>query len=237
GVNPQDQAKRYWRWAKRGENSSTGQCFDIGMTVSTALAYHAASNWTADYVPNDPNGEGNGSLMRLAPIALFYHRDPLDMQIAALHQSHVTHGGYAAAEACETWALLILAAAEDGATKETVQAVLEAAELTDPRLIAIVTGRTYLQPRSAIRGTGYVVQSFEAALWAFFATESYRAAVLAAANLGEDADTTAAITGQLAGAFYGIGGATGIPQAWTQRITHGDRIATLARDLIAARQG
>ena len=61
---------------------------------------------------------------------------------------------------------------------------------------------TYLtKPRSAIRGSGYVVDAFEAALWAFFSTDSFRDAVLAAATLGQDADTTAAIVGQLAGAF------------------------------------
>jgi ADP-ribosyl-[dinitrogen reductase] hydrolase len=62
-----------------------------------------------------------------------------------------------------------------------------------------------------IKGSGYVVRSLEAALWAFFHAQNYREGCLLAANLGDDADTTAAIYGQLAGAFHGE---DGIPEEW-----------------------
>lgn len=79
-------------------------------------------------------------------------------------------------------------------------------------------------------GSGYVVESLEAALWCFAQSSSYRDAVLAAANLGHDADTTAAIVGQLAGAFYG---AEAIPESWRSRITQRMAIEQMARQLLA----
>ena len=76
-----------------------------------------------------------------------------------------------------------------------------------------------------IRGSGYVVKSLEAALWAFYRSTSYRDGCLLAVNLGDDADTTGAVYGQLAGAFYG---AQGLPQAWRTRLARHDLIESLA---------
>ncbi|NEP85113.1 MAG: ADP-ribosylglycohydrolase family protein, partial [Okeania sp. SIO3B3] len=86
---------------------------------------------------------------------------------------------------------------------------------------------------SEIVGNGYVVPALEAALWAFFSTDDYRACVLAAANLGDDADTTAAIAGQLAGASYGE---QGIPAEWRSKLAMYDRIDALATGLVALEQ-
>ncbi|MBA3982590.1 MAG: ADP-ribosylglycohydrolase family protein, partial [Acidimicrobiia bacterium] len=86
----------------------------------------------------------------------------------------------------------------------------------------------------AIRGTGYCVDALEAALWAVAGAADFREAVLLAANLGDDADTTAAIAGQLAGARWG---ASGISQRWRQRLTASDRIESLARGLFLAGGG
>jgi len=83
----------------------------------------------------------------------------------------------------------------------------------------------------AIHASGYVVQSLEAALWCFLHTETFEAAILKAANLGDDADTTAAICGQVAGAYYG---ASTIPDHWLQRLVMRDKITALADQLFAA---
>lgn len=228
--DPRDQLERYVRWAYYGVNSSIGTCFDIGGTCRAALVRYKATGETE--VPLSEQGEGNGSLMRLAPVALRYHADVGIMDYAAQAQSYATHGGPAAAEACRIWAQLIVAAAQDGATKETVRAALEAAYPTDDRLWAIIEHRTYeTKTAEEIRGSGYVVEAFEAALWAFYGTDSFDAAVLAAANLGQDADTTAAICGQIAGAFYGL---DGIRRDWLDKLVQGARIERLAFDLIAA---
>ena len=73
--------------------------------------------------------------------------------------------------------------------------------------------------------------SLEAALWCFHTTSTFEEALLAAANLGDDADTTAAIVGQLGGAFYGVGG---IPAAWLERLHMRNDIAALAEALYSA---
>jgi ADP-ribosyl-[dinitrogen reductase] hydrolase len=78
---------------------------------------------------------------------------------------------------------------------------------------------------SQIKGSGYVVESLEAALWCFYRTESFRDAILMAANLGDDADTTAAITGQIAGAFYGK---SGIPKEWLSKLVMANEIERIA---------
>ncbi len=80
-----------------------------------------------------------------------------------------------------------------------------------------------------IRGTGYVIDALEAALWAFASTDDYAACVLAAANLGDDADTTAAIAGQIAGAFYGE---DGIPERWRGMLVMRETVEGLADGLV-----
>ena len=98
------------------------------------------------------------------------------------------------------------------------------------RIADIVNGSWRGKERQEIRASGYVAHSLEAALWCIARTGNFREAVLTAANLGEDADTTAAITGQLAGALYGE---TGIPEAWRQRIVGYDRISEMADQLLS----
>jgi len=98
----------------------------------------------------------------------------------------------------------------------------------------VLAGSWRRKPRDAIRSTGYVVDSLEAALWCVARTTRFRDAVLLAANLGDDADTVAAITGQLAGALYG---AAAIPPSWLEVLAWRDRLAAAADALFAAASG
>ena len=98
-------------------------------------------------------------------------------------------------------------------------------EALAPKIAAIAAGSFREKQPPEIRGTGYVVDALEAALWAFHGTDNFRDACLAAANLGQDADTTAAICGQIAGAFYGY---AAIPAAWREQLAMGERIVELA---------
>ena len=92
---------------------------------------------------------------------------------------------------------------------------------------------TYLSKfRGDIHGSGHVVACLEAALWAFARTESFRNAILTSANLGDDADTTAAVSGQIAGAYYGE---EGIPASWLDRLAMRDDIRRLA-DVLRTRR-
>jgi len=106
-------------------------------------------------------------------------------------------------------------------------------EIESPKILAIGRGDYRDKEEDQIRGTGYVVQSLEAALWCFLHTDSFRDAILKATNLGDDADTTAAVCGQVAGAFYG---GTGIPDSWLEKVVMREEISELA-DLLHENTG
>lgn len=207
-----DQINRYRNWWQWGYLSSTGTCFDIGMTVQDALSRYAV---TGDPFSGSthPRSAGNGSLMRLVPAVLFAYPDRAGVLQHAADSSRTTHGAPEAVQACQLFAGL-LSAALDGLPKEALLAHAGFAP-SEPKLAAIAGGAFLGKADSAIQGTGYAVDSLEAALWCFFHTDSFEAAVLRATNLGDDADTTAAITGQLAGAWYGV---DAIPARWLEQI-------------------
>ena len=99
-----------------------------------------------------------------------------------------------------------------------------------PRIDAVAAGSFRAKDPPAIRGTGYVVLALEAALWAFAKSRTFEEGALLAVNLGDDADTTGAIYGQLAGAHYGV---EAIPAHWRVRLALRERIETLADGLLA----
>ena len=222
GFDAEDQMNRYVNWWHHGYLSSTGACFDIGITVSAALQrYLQTRNPLAG--STDPMSAGNGSLMRLAPAVLFGHPDMAAAMDLARRSSATTHAATEALECCALFAEL-LCHALDGHPKDAILSSRLAAP-TMPKVQAIAA-REYLHKReSQIAGTGYCVASLEAALWCFAQTDSFEAAVLRAANLGDDADTTAAIVGQLAGAHYGK---SGIPARWLVRLHQRAEIERLA---------
>lgn len=211
--DPLDQINRYRNWHQWGYLSSTGACFDIGMTVQDALSRFSVSGDPYSGSTN-PRSAGNGSLMRLVPAVLFAYPDRARVLQHAADSSRTTHGAPEAVQACQLFAG-ILSAALDGQPKS---ALLANAGFVpgEPKLAALASGAFLDKSDGDIRGTGYAVDSLEAALWCFFHTDSYEAAVLRAANLGDDADTTAAITGQIAGAWYGV---DAIPARWLGQIT------------------
>jgi ADP-ribosyl-[dinitrogen reductase] hydrolase len=236
GFHPTDQMQRYVRWWKESYMSSNGRCFDIGTTVSAALQRFRK---TGDPYSgsSDEYSAGNGSIMRLAPVPLFYASDPRRAIERAADSSRTTHGAREAVDACRYFAALILGALQ-GRSKEEILAprFTPAPGLWDedplaPKIAAVAAGSFRDKAPPEIRGTGYVVDSLEAALWAFDRTEDFRAGALCAVNLGNDADTTGAVYGQLAGAYYG---ALGIPENWRNILARRDEIQSLADRLHAA---
>jgi ADP-ribosyl-[dinitrogen reductase] hydrolase len=228
GFDPRDQMGRYLNWWKWGYLSSTGDCFDIGMTVRQALATFET---TGDPFAGstDPRSAGNGSMMRLAPVVLFYFPDPENIRAYTLQSSRTTHAAQEALECCLVLAQAISNALR-GEPKDDVLR-LSSAGLSAPKVIAIAHGEYRSKSTTEINGTGYAVASLEAALWCFHHTDSFAEAVLGAANLGDDADTTAAIVGQLAGAYYG---AQAIPADWTNKLWLQDEIEGIADALLSA---
>lgn len=224
-----DQMRRYVRWWRDGYLSSTGDCFDIGNTVRTALQRFER---TGDPFAGstDASSAGNGSLMRLCPVPMWYFPDRMATMDRASDSSRTTHGTAECLDACRVLAA-VLHAAFHGADKATV--LLAGADLDCvPKIAAIARSDFRNKPATSIRGTGYVVDCLEAALWCAWHTDSFDAAVLAAANLGDDADTTAAVCGQIVGAIYG---ADAIPAAWRERLAMRETITELA-DRIFDRQ-
>jgi len=234
GFDPVDQLERYCRWYREGHLSSTGRCFDIGGTVQRALNIFMQTGEPYPG-PTDPHSAGNGSLMRLAPISLFYASDP----VVAIHlsgeSSRTTHGARAAVDACRYFGGLLVGAVQ-GASKEKLLAdhFCPVPGYWDdhplcPEVEAVAAGSFREKEPPAIQGSGYVVSCLEAALWAFDRSPSFREGCLLAVNLGDDADTTGAVFGQIAGVYYGE---EGIPAEWLERIALRSVIEGLAEGLI-----
>lgn len=231
GFDPADQMRRYIRWWRDGHFSSIGWCFDIGITTSSALARFESSEEPYSG-STEPRAAGNGSLMRLAPVPLAFSADLAAVEAHSAGSSRTTHGAPQAVDACRFFGV-VLASAVRGTPKD---ALLSRDEFTGelvPEVEAVATGSYRERRSSEIRGTGYVVDSLEAALWAFASTDSFADAVLAAVNLGDDSDTTGAVCGQIAGAFYG---ADAIPSDWLEQLTMREEIAALADRLLELAQ-
>jgi ADP-ribosylglycohydrolase len=234
GFDPKDQMERYVSWWKEGHLSSTGECFDIGNTTRTSLsAFLRTGNPFSG--PTDPRTAGNGSLMRLAPVPMFYANDPQAAIEKSGESSRTTHGATVCIDACRYFGALIVGALK-GEEKETI--------LSDhychvpgywdekpliPGIAEIAAGSFKYKNPPEIRGSGYVVHSLEAVLWAFYHSNTFDEGCLMAVNLGDDADTTGAIYGQIAGAYYGE---EGIPRKWLSILTNRNLISSLTDQLM-----
>lgn len=234
GFDPQDQIQRYVRWYHDGHLSSTGVCFDIGNTVRTALERHLRTG-EAYAGSADPMSAGNGSIMRLAPVPMFYREEPAKAIDLSGQSSRTTHAAEVAIDACRYFGALIVGAL-NGADKDDLLSVgyspvagyWQVYPLA-PEIWEVAAGSFKERQPPEIKGTGYVVESLEAALWAFYNSRSFREGCLLAANLGNDADTTAAVFGQLAGAFYGD---RAIPIEWLDKLALRGKIEMLAERLL-----
>lgn len=226
GFDARDQMIRYVKWMREGYLSSTGECFDVGSTVSRALREFRQTNNPLSG-PTTPDTAGNGCLMRLAPVPMFFFRNREEAIEMSAESSRTTHGAIECLEACRLFGAM-LHFSLSGCTKEEILLGQSADKLNSPKIQSIASADYQSKSIDAIHGTGYVVESLEAALWCFHSTDSFRDAILAASNLGHDADTTAAICGQLAGAHYGE---MGIPEAWVDRLAMTGSIGRLAEQL------
>lgn len=206
-----DLMRRFVDWHETGTYSCTGSCFDIGITTRQALV-----RWKKTGDPfagcTDPQTAGNGSLMRLAPVAIRHFGNRALLRDVAARQSRTTHGAPEAVDACVAYAEAIADAIEGVKRSELLRNRVEPyAGAIGP----IMAGSWRGKRRRNIRASGYVAHSLEASLWSVARTGNFKEAILLAVNLGEDADTTGAITGQLAGALYGY---QALPRTWADRV-------------------
>lgn len=234
GFDPLDQMQRYVRWYREGYLSSTGTCFDIGNATRAAL--HRFEQSGDPYAGSEaPNTAGNGSIMRLAPVPLFFASDPAAAVRYAARSSRTTHAAREAVDACRYMAAMMVGAVRGASKAELVDGPYSPVSgLWDNEPLAagvaeVAGGSFKRREPPMIRGSGYVVESLEAALWAFDRSSSFREGLLMAVNLGDDADTTGAVYGQIAGAYYGAGG---IPEEWIAKLAMRGRIEEVGRALV-----
>ena len=226
-LDEQDLLRRFVEWRDEGTYSCTGRCFDIGNTTSQALSqWRKTGNIIADTV--DPHSAGNGSLMRLAPVAIRFWRDRAKLRDVAARQNKTTHAAPEAVDACVAFAEMLADAIEGRPMSDVLRV---RSDDFAGRISEVMKGSWRGKQRQPICASGYVAHTLEAALWSVGRTSDYRSAVLMAANLGEDADTTAAVAGQLAGALYGV---SEIPSAWVSRVAWRRQITEKAFGLCAA---
>ena len=208
-VDPQDLLERFSRWYQFGENSSTGECFDIGNTTVLALRRFVNSGV---YLPasNRPELSGNGSLMRLSPVAVAWWSDPTRLRSESRAQTLTTHGSQECIDTCEELALMLGAAIRGQPVHEQ-----------------LIEWSDHMR-RQDISNSGRASDTLRAAKWAVGVSRSFRQAVLAAVNLGGDSDTIGAVAGQLAGAIWGM---EDIPAEWIEKLYNSDRLLALAEQL------
>lgn len=239
GWDLDDQARRYVSWWKNGEYSVNGRCFDIGFTTRYGLSQFLNSGTARSSGDRSSRASGNGSIMRLAPVPIRF----LDLfpdrveQLATLaaESSMPTHGSPQCL-AASRYLGIVLAGLMHGLDRDIVLspdweplARIRDAEPLHAEVEAVAAGSFTRRRPPDIQGGGYVVQCLEAALWAFHDAADFRDAVLQAVNLGDDADTTGAVCGQLAGAYWGE---SGIPEEWRNGLARRDMLENALSGLL-----
>ncbi|MCL6624370.1 MAG: ADP-ribosylglycohydrolase family protein [Fimbriimonadales bacterium] len=226
GFDAVDQMRRYLLWAREGYLSSVGYCFDIGKTVlESLLTFETTGNPYAG--PTDPRSAGNGCIMRLAPIPIFFYPDFEKTERYAVESARTTHGTQECLDATRLFARILFRALAGQPKEEVLEADAETFQ-GSRKIVAIARGEYCHKRPEDLRTTGYVVDTLETALWCFRNTEDFEEAILVSANLGGDADTISAVCGQVAGAYYGE---SAIPKRWLENLYMGEEIRALADQL------
>lgn len=215
-IDTDDIMKNFVRWVNDGEFTPYGELFDIGRATRNAIQRYVQG------IPAEQCGgtaewdNGNGSLMRILPLAF------LDCDYETVNAvSSLTHAHEISIAACRVY-VYIARQLFHGKTLEEIYNCFGMKQSTFERL-PILKDLT----RDEIKSTGYVVDTLEAALWCNLNSSSFRECILLAVNLGDDTDTVAAVAGGLAGIIYGVGGERGIPEEWINQLAKKEWIADL----------
>lgn len=217
GIDPADMMNNFSvEWYYKGEFTPYGKVFDIGGTTEAAIRRFNSGIEPLKCGLNHYKHNGNGSLMRILPLAL------MPSSVTDINNvSSLTHAHEISRRACR----LYVGTAEQLLKGASLWEVIGCSGIWVKEFDRI--SKIYKVNRDEIRSTGYVVDTLEAALWCVYHTSSYRDCVLTAVNLGGDTDTIAAVAGGLAGIVYGCGGESGIPDEWIAQIARKDWISDL----------
>lgn len=225
-----DLAARFVRWAYDGYLAVDGRVFDIGIQTSQALRAIQRGAPALDPIPTEERGNGNGALMRVLPLALWHRGDDAALARDARLQTRVTHP-HLRAQLCSVVYCLWARAYLEGVADPWAAAVARTrATVADEPAARDELGALRLDDPPGGKGSGYAVDSLHSARFAL-AAGGYEAAVKAAVSLGDDTDTTAAITGGIAGLRDGVGA---IPARWRSAVTERAALAALVERWSAA---
>ncbi len=228
GFNLEDQLQRYIKWYREGYLSSTGNCFDIGNITADSLEHYEKNKELP--LPRE-RAAGNGSLMRLAPVPIYYRNDFKEAVKYSGMSSLTTHNNEMAIDSCRYFGALIQQFINSKLKMKAFKIkVIKKTALDlnlNNRVIEAVNG-AFEKSRAEINSNGFVIHTLEASLWSFLNTDSFEEAVLLAANLGDDADTVAAVTGQIAGSYYGF---SSIPEKWLDKLADYSLLKEIAEKL------
>ncbi|MBK8262265.1 MAG: O-acetyl-ADP-ribose deacetylase [Nannocystis sp.] len=234
-IDPEDMMRRFADWLERGEWSAHGEVFDVGITTAESIKRYL-SGAPAPWGGGGEMDNGNGALMRIFPLACALRRATAAQLIERAGEvSALTHAHPRSRLCCAYFCLVVRAVFRGGgllsAMNEAAAALAPSLPASEAAALARILDASVLDaPREQIRGSGYVVHCLEASLWAAHRHQGFSAAVLAAINLGEDTDTTGAVTGALAGALYGR---EAIPRRWLEALARGPELLAVAERLAA----
>lgn len=231
GLELEDFANRLRNWANVGYCAVDFEVFDIGNQTSVALSRLEKGVPIEDAAPRDLQANGNGSLMRVLPVALWHRGADADLVGLAHRQSHVTHAHERSKVCCALYSLLAKRLLQGLPVKESWDAAVAFLRSHyrgeyEHQLTLVLAELQTRKPS----GGGYVVDTLAGALWALQQPD-YAAVVRAAISLGNDTDTTAAVAGGLAGIVHGI---EGIPSAWLDRLAGADLVASAEERLLGS---
>src|SRR6056297_341017 len=224
GFNLNSQMDRYVKWFENGYLSSKKRAFGIGRNTSLAITDYIKEN---KLPPQRENAAGNGSIMRLAPIPMYYINNYDKTVYYSGKSSLTTHNNIMAIDSCKYLGAFIFHAI-NGKSKDYLLNDLYKNMDLDERVLDRVNGNYKTKEMKDISSDAFVLNTLEASLWSFNNSDGYESAVDLAINLGGDTDTTAAVTGQMAGSFYGI---NNIPKDWINKLAKKELILSLIRGL------
>jgi ADP-ribosyl-[dinitrogen reductase] hydrolase len=241
GYDLDDLARRFINWKQHAYWTAHGNVFDIGN--GTAMAIDDLADGVAPLLAggDGEDNNGNGSLMRILPLVFYLNDKDIAARFAITSEvSSLTHRHERSAIACFLYLEMALALLQGkdlpgayqricGETGDWLSGAGEAIRRETHRYFSrILSGKIATYHEREIFSSGYVIHTLEATLWCLLTTGSYRDAVLRAVNLGEDTDTTGAVTGGLAALAYG---SETIPAAWLESLARKEDIKELGRRL------
>ncbi len=241
GYNLENLAESFCQWLFDGKWTPYGYAFDSGITTFTALDNIRSGAKTVTNSGQDSEDDnGNGSLMRMIPVALYFSKEEVDVFLERIHEvSSITHSHPRALIGCGIYSLLIRELLKSDNKKDALKNVIDIAvdyyskkEIFKEELgsyVRIISNELVDLPESEIYSSGYVVHTLEASIWSFMRCDSAKDVLLEAVNLGLDTDTTGTVAGGLAGLFYGL---DSIPKEWMDKLAKKNEILEVTEKFV-----